>query len=270
MLCFCFPMLSGQFHMNMIRFALFLWLLIPPSLVASAQFKPPALQVEAVKDMALIPAGTSTMGCDDFGFEHGSPAHSVYLDDYFIDKYEVTNQKFEHIIPEHAPRRSSLSDCDDCPVTKVTWYEAADYCYLIGKALPSEAQWEKAAGGESGCGFPWGPQFDLSHPQARGGLKLRDKPSATGAFPPNKYGVFDMAGNVWEWTADWYGAYIDTNETQRNPKGPKSGIMKVRRGGAWSDSIKAMAVAYRDWSYPQSRSLNDVGFRCVINVINSK
>lgn len=220
--------------------------------------------------MSFIPAGTFKQGCNDFGREHGAPAHWVYLNDFFIDKFEVTNKQFEQIIPEHVPRRSTLSSCDDCPVSKVTWYEAADYCYLIGKTLPTEAQWEKAAGGENGCEFPWGSQFDPAHPQARGGLKLRDKTSAVGSYLPNKYGIYDMAGNIWEWTSDWYGLYVDTGEIMYNPKGPSSGIMKVRRGGSWSDSIKAMAVGYRDWSYPQSRSLNDVGFRCAVNVLNPK
>lgn len=253
--------------MRLSGFALLLTLLVVGT---GAYAGVPSLQPDMVKDMVLIPAGKFKQGCDEFGIEHGAPSHSVYLGDFFIDKYEVTNKQFEKIIPEHDSRRSILSDCDDCPVSKLTWYEAADYCYLIGKTLPSESQWEKAAGGENGCEFPWGLQFDPLHPNAHGGLKLRDKARAVGSYPPNKYGIYDMAGNMWEWTADWYGPYINTGETLRNPKGPKSGIMKMRRGGAWSDSIKAMAVGYRDWSYPQSRSLNDVGFRCVLNVVNPK
>ena len=245
-------------------------ILILSVVVVNTHARMPSLQMDMVKEMVLIPAGKFKRGCDEFGLEHGAPSHTVYLDDFFVDKYEVTNRQFEKIIPEHESRRSTLSGCDDCPVSKVTWYDAADYCYLTGKSLPTEAQWEKAAGGASGCEFPWGPQFDPLHPMAHGGLKLRDKTSAVGSYPPNKYGLYDMAGNLWEWTADWYGPYISTGETMLNPKGPKSGIMKVRRGGAWSDSIKAMAVGYRDWSYPQSRSLNDVGFRCVVNMISSK
>ncbi|NIQ02743.1 MAG: formylglycine-generating enzyme family protein [Nitrospinaceae bacterium] len=218
------------------------------------------------RDMALIPAGKFIQGCDRFGPKHGAPAHPVYLDSFMIDIYEVTNKKFEAVMPDHRLRRSSLSPCDDCPVTKVTWYEAADYCYLIGKALPSEAQWEKAAGGASGCEYPWGPLFDSENKQGHGGLKLMDKTAPVGKYSPNKYGLYDMGGNVWEWVADWYSARYYFSEPIYNPRGPRRGVMKVRRGGAWSDSIKSMTTGYRDWSYPFSRSFNDIGFRCVINI----
>ncbi|MBI5427945.1 MAG: SUMF1/EgtB/PvdO family nonheme iron enzyme [Nitrospinae bacterium] len=228
------------------------------------------LDKETVKDMAYIPAGTFTRGCDGFGPEHGSPEQTVYLDAFFIDKYEATNKLFEAIFPDHELRRSPFSSCDECPVSKVTWYDAADYCYLTGKSLPSEAQWEKAAGAASGCEFPWGPEFDPAKPQARGGLKLRQNAAPVGSLPPNKYGVHDMAGNMWEWVTDWYAPYFFAPETLYNPRGPKSGIMKTRRGGSWSDSVKAMAAGYRDWSNPSSRGLNDVGFRCAINIANSK
>ena len=150
--------------------------------------------------------------------------------------------------------------------SKVTWYEAADYCHLIGKALPSEAQWEKAAG-SSGCEFPWGLEWDPK--QARGGLRLSDKPTPVGSYPPNKYGIYDMAGNMWEWVTDWYAPYIyftRDKDLRYNPRGPRHGVMKVRRGGAWSDSIPAMKTGYRDWSYPFSRSYSDIGFRCIINL----
>ncbi len=216
--------------------------------------------------MVMIPAGTFQRGCDRFGLEHGAPAYKVYLSAFMIDKYEVTNKRFEEIMPEHKSRRSQLSACDNCPVSKVTWYEAADYCYLTGKSLPSEAQWEKAAGGAGGCQFSWGKNFDPINPQGRGGLKLKDKAAPVGRYAANKSGIYDMGGNTWEWLADWYSPNYYMNELMYNPRGPLSGVMKVRRGGAWSDSIKAMAVGYRDWSYPFSRNLNDIGFRCVINL----
>lgn len=218
------------------------------------------------EDMVLIPAGTFTRGCDLFGPQHGAPAHRVYLDSYMIDKYEVANGRFEEVFPEHALRRSRFSQCDNCPVSKVSWYEAADYCHLKGKSLPSEAQWEKAAQNGNGCEFPWGPEFDSDNPQARGGVKLKEKGYPVGSFPPNKNGIHDMAGNVWEWVGDWFSIRYYFREIMYNPRGPVNGIMKVRRGGAWSDGVKAMQTGYRDWSYPFSRGFNDIGFRCSINL----
>jgi len=221
---------------------------------------------DIIEDMVLIPAGTFKRGCDRFGYQHGAPSHLVYLDAYMIDKYEITNEKFEKVFPEHKLRRSQFSRCDNCPVSKVSWYEAADYCHLKGKSLPSEAQWERAAQNDNGCEFPWGGEFAPENPQARGSVKLRDKSSPVGSFPANKNGLYDMAGNVWEWVSDWFSIRYYFREVMYNPRGPRHGIMKVRRGGSWSDSIKAMKTGYRDWSYPFSRGFNDIGFRCAINL----
>ncbi|QPJ66067.1 MAG: formylglycine-generating enzyme family protein [Candidatus Nitrohelix vancouverensis] len=225
---------------------------------------------DIIYNMVLIPAGKFTMGCNQFGIQHGGPEHDVVLDAFFIDKYEVTNKLYEKVVPEHRLRRSPFSSCDDCPVSKVSWYEAADYCYLIGKTLPSEAQWEKAAGARNGCEFPWGPQFDVTKGQARGGLKLRDETASVGSYPPNKYGLYDMAGNMWEWVSDWFTINDRFPEIMYNPKGPRRGQMKVRRGGAWSDSIHAMTSGWRDRSHPFSRGFNDIGFRCALNIIHKK
>ena len=197
-------------------------------------------------DMVVIPSGKFRMGCNQFGPMHGAPEHWVYLSEFMIDRFEVTNKRFEEIISDHKRRRSKLSKCDECPVTNVSWYEAVDYCYLIGKTLPTEAQWEKAEG--------------------RGGLEMRDKSAPVGTYPANKYGIYDMGGNVWEWVSDWMAPGYQASEVLINPQGPSSGVMKVRRGGAYSDSIKAMATGYRDWSHPSSRFFSDVGFRCAINI----
>ena len=228
--------------------------------------EPVAEPRDITEDMVVIPAGTFKRGCDRFGHQHGAPAHSVYLDAYMIDKYEVTNEKLEKVFPEHKLRRSQFSHCDNCPASKISWYEAADYCHLKGKSLPSEAQWERAAQGGSGCDFPWDGDFDPEKPQARGGVKLRDKGAPVGSFPPNKNGLYDMAGNVWEWVGDWFSIRYYFREVMYNPRGPGHGIMKVRRGGSWSDSVIAMRTGYRDWSYPFSRGFNDIGFRCAINL----
>ena len=224
---------------------------------------------KVLEDMIFIPKGTFKRGCNRFGPQHGAPEQAVHLDSFWIDKYEVTNKKFESIFPEHNLRRSIYADCDHCPVSKISWYEAADYCHLVGKSLPSEAQWERAAGNGNGCEFPWGNGFDLMNPPARGGLKLHDKAFPVGSFPPNRNGLYDMAGNVWEWVSDWFSVRFYYADILRNPRGPMSGVMKVRRGGSWSDSIEAMTSGYRDWSSPFSRGFTDIGFRCTVN-LNSK
>ena len=225
-----------------------------------------AEDLKVLSNMVLIKAGTFKRGCNRFGSQHGAPEQKVHLDSYWIDKYEVTNKKFEEIFTEHNLRRSIFSDCDDCAVSKVSWYEAADYCHIIGKTLPSEAQWERASGNGNGCDFPWGDGFNLMNPPARGGVKLQDKALPVGSFSPNQNGLYDTAGNVWEWVADWFSIRYYYADILHNPRGPMNGVMKVRRGGSWSDSIKAMASGYRDWSYPHSRGFNDIGFRCSINL----
>ena len=235
-------------------------------LLIGDRFSVSAESSKLLSDMVLIKMGTFKRGCNRFGPQHGAPEQKIHLDTYWIDKYEVTNKKFEEIFPEHNLRRSIFSDCDDCAVSKVSWYEAADYCHIIGKSLPSEAQWERAAGNGNGCDFHWGDGFDLMNPPARGGVKLHDKAFPVGSYPPNQQGLYDAAGNVWEWVSDWMAPSYQVLDDLIDPRGPNSGIMKVRRGGAYSDSIKAMAIGYRDWSHPSSRYFSDIGFRCTINV----
>lgn len=222
--------------------------------------------VSVAEDMIIIPAGKFKMGCDKFGKLHGAPERMVHLSAFMIDKYQVSNKKYENIIPDHKPRRSKLSNCDNCPVTNVSWYGAVDYCYLIGKTLPTEAQWEKASSNGDGCAFPWGDKFDVNANHARGGLKLKSKTTPVGSYSPNVKGLFDMGGNVWEWVSDWMSPAYNFSKSLSNPTGPLSGVMKVRRGGSYSDTIIAMRAGYRDWSYPSSRYFSDIGFRCVINI----
>ena len=236
------------------------------SIIFWGSFPAGAESSKVIDDMVFIPQGTFKRGCNRFGPQHGAPEQAVHLDSFWIDKYEVTNKKFESIFPEHNLRRSIYADCDNCPVSKISWYEAADYCHLVGKALPSEAQWEKAAGNGDGCDFPWGSGFDLMNPPARGGLKLHDKAKPVGSFSPNENDLYDMAGNVWEWVGDWFSIRFYYDDILYNPRGPINGVMKVRRGGSWSDSVKAMASGYRDWSNPFSRGFTDIGFRCTVNL----
>ena len=132
---------------------------------------------------------------------------------------------------------------------------------MIGKALPSEAQWEKAAGAASGCEFPWGPEFDPAKKQARGGLELKEKANLVGGYPPNKYGLYDMAGNAFEWVADWYDPRYYGKSPAKNPQGPDSGPMKVVRGSGWQSEAPTVRIFTRFGSDPKNRN-ESTGFRC--------
>jgi len=218
-------------------------------------------------EMVLIEAGYFSMGCNDIKEHNISLEHRVYLDSFFIDPYEVTNVEFEKEFPEHKVRRHPTSACDDCPVTKVSWYDAQEYCKKSGKKLPTEAQWEKAAAAHESCAYSWpGALFkDKSEARnsgfVRGGFELDEGTSVVGSYPPNRYGLYDMLGNVWEWTQDWMGAQMSSDD-QQNPTGVARGHFKVRRGGAWSDDVRGLMVSWRDWSAPDTTFFVDVGFRC--------
>ena len=230
-------------------------------------------QIVSEKDgavMMLIPAGDFLMGSPEGEGDDEDPQHTVFLDAFYIDRYEVTNAQYKlfmdatgHSAPKYwdDPRFNA----PDHPVVGVTWYDAQAYCQWAGKRLPTEAEWKKAArGGLVGKKFPWGDT--ISHNDANyDGTGERDKweyTSPVGSFPPNGYGLYDMAGNVWEWCADWYGANYYSISPRSNPKGPDSGEHKVLRGGSWGHSGIYLRTAYRDSRNPVLDS-NFVGFRCV-------
>ena len=216
--------------------------------------------------MVLVDAGYFKMGCNEISEHNLSAERLVYLDDFLIDPFEVTNKEYEKKYPEHKIKRHPTSFCDNCPVTKVSWYEARQYCQSEGKDLPTEAQWEKAAGENDRCAYSWaGPLFQDKHEarssgRVRGGFELDDGTSPIGSYPANRYGLYDMLGNVWEWTRDWMSA--GSFGESINPVGPQRGHFKVRRGGAWSDDIRGLMVSWRDWSAPETAFFVDIGFRC--------
>jgi len=209
--------------------------------------------------MVYIPAGEFLMGrnmkdVDTLPIrktpEH--PQHPVWVDAFYIDKYEVTNQEFEQFQPH---QRHKQSPCDDCPVTKVSWHQGREYCASKGKRLPTEAEWEKAAkGGETEEPKPlplyawiFGISDNHAHP--------------VGKKRPNGYGLHDMLGNVREWTTDWYDAgYYRQGET-RNPKGPAEGKRRVERGGAFFLSPRGTTTTIR-YNHPPEFRLYFLGFRC--------
>jgi formylglycine-generating enzyme required for sulfatase activity len=226
--------------------------------------------------MVSIPAGEFTMGRTKLTSDDKTnmrphvllddrPAHKVAVSAFQLDKYEVTNRQYQefvmaakHRAPYHWIAGRYNEAAADVPVYNLSWDDAAQYCAWAGKRLPTEAEWERAArGGKEELDYPWGDRADPKWAR----FNVPAGPGPVGKFPPNDFGLYDMAGNIAEWTADWFdGEYYKKGETQ-DPKGPATGDYKVIRGGAWSDSGPRITVFFRNWVRPTQRTPN-VGFRC--------
>ena len=232
----------------------------------------PSPEVDLYPGMIFIPAGEFTMGSERYGNER--PVHEVYLDPFYVDKYEVTNADYRQCVEvgvcEPPAETSSYtrdsyygsSQYDDYPVVWVSWYDARTYCQWVDKRLPTEAEWEKAARGTDGRIYPWGDGFDSSNCNcSESGI---GDTTWVGQYSPqgdSPYGVADMAGNVYEWVADWYDEGYYGREADRNPQGPSSGQYKVARGGSWRDNRNDVRCPDRGWCAPDF-SFYHKGFRC--------
>ncbi|MBX7221838.1 MAG: SUMF1/EgtB/PvdO family nonheme iron enzyme [Blastocatellia bacterium] len=227
---------------------------------------PPEILVP--KDMAYVPAGYFQMG-SSAGLPNERPPHLVFLDAFFIDKTEVTNAQFRRFCEKtgRAFPAGPRTDLDyfhkkpDFPVINVSWEDAVAYAAWVGKRLPTEAEWEKAArGGLEGKLFPWGDDITPFH--ANFGLQ---HPVRVASYFPNAYGVYDMTGNVWEWCRDWYDADYYRVAPPANPTGPAEGKERVLRGGSAEGGKASLRVSFRHWMLPTARS-SDIGFRCAKTV----
>jgi formylglycine-generating enzyme required for sulfatase activity len=237
-------------------------------------------------EMAVVPEGNFWMGRTHFflvdavgWFERDRqddfPAHRVFLDAFSIDKHEVTNESYARFLsskggakPWHWPHGSIPKGEEKFPVYNVDWKEAAAYCGWAGERLPTEAEWEKAArGGLDRKKFTWGDGEEPSGARGTARAKLPANFGSTGAvevgkYPPNGYGLFDMAGNVWEWTNDWYERNYYSISPLKNPKGPEKGAYKVFRGGGWNDADERnLMPSFRNYTDPLEKSIT-IGFRC--------
>lgn len=287
-------------------------------------------QVSSKDGMVLlyVPAGEFVMGstdenidsvmaacsdCQRSWFDDEFPQHTVYLDAYWIDKTEVTNQMFEQFIEEtgyetdaeekglswvNDPQKGSWDEVNGAdwlhpqgfssgirelgghPVVQVSWNDAAAYCEWVGRRLPTETEWEKAARGTDGRTYPWGDSdpaenllnfadkntsYDWSNQTVDDGY---ERTALVGSYPDgaSPYGALDMAGNVYEWVEDWHGEDYYSGSPSSNPQGPSSGSSRVLRGGAWSDLDVLVRSASRSGGDPDSAD-DSVGFRCALSSV---
>ncbi len=222
--------------------------------------------------LLFVPAGEFRMGSDT-GEPDDRPAHTVYLDAFWIDQTEVTNKQYAACVTSGGctkPSNNSSSthtsyydnpQFDNHPVLYVNWDQAMAYCKWTGRRLPTEAEWEKAARGTDDRTFPWGenaPDVNLSNFNINIGDTTPVGNYPDGASP---YGAMEMAGNVWEWVSDWYGETYYQTSPSSNPTGADSGDRRVLRGGSWGDGVDIVRSSNRTWDFPADADPY-IGFRC--------
>ena len=215
-----------------------------------------------------VPAGEFLMGStDDEGVRDERPQRKVYLDGYWMYKTEVTvaqYRKFCEATTREMPEAPEWGWKEDHPVVNVSCQDAADYARWAGDSLPPQAQGEKPARGQHGGWLPWRNEWDAGACANSVSWSLKGtKPVGSCPAGASPYGCVDMAGNAWEWCADWYDeAYYGNEAPSRNPPGPASGGYRVLRGGSWYDvSYGSFRCAYRYYCLPDYR-YNNSGFRC--------
>jgi formylglycine-generating enzyme required for sulfatase activity len=269
------------------------------------------LIVHDASSMVSIPAGNFQMGCDpDHNAGNSScesdqlPLHTVYLDAYSIDKYEVTNDQIAVFLTSRESNDCDGYDCvhlassylrisytggqyvvdsgyGDHPVVDVTWYGANSYCTENGKRLPTEAEWEKAARGTSVRTYPWGdgaPNCTLANYDDFYYMESHycvGDTTPVGSYPlgASPYGALDMAGNVFEWVNDWYSSSYYSSSPSSNPPGPEPEELyysyKVVRGGGRFHHPYYMRTANRESSFHPDAGSGNVGFRCGVSATSS-
>lgn len=194
------------------------------------------------------------------------PVRRIFVDAFYLDAHETTNQEYaafvkaaHHRAPYNWPQGKVPEGKGKLPVVDVSWDDAVAYAKWAGKRLPTEAEWERAARGiVEGAKYPWG---NREPEKADARFDVPDGPGEVAKFPANYFGVYDVAGNVWEWCADWYGIDYYAAAAEKNPAGPEAGLYRVLRGGSWADVPKYLTCANRSWARPAERSPN-IGFRC--------
>jgi len=276
----------------------------PPGAAPAAELPKTKTNEKDGAEMCLIPAGEFLMGTSEEElaawlkahpeykrewFANQMPQHTVYLDAYYMYKTEVTvaqYRKFCEATGRAMPREPDWKWQDTHPIVNVTWDDAQAYATWAGASLPTEAQWEKAARGGDRRVFPWGDAW----PPPNGAGNFADETckasgkfpgwtfidgytdgyvytSPVGSFVANPYGLHDLAGNVWEWCADWYGEEYYKNAPARNPAGPATGTARLVRGWSWDNgNPRYVRAAYRGIYHPAGGVDGVNGFRCVLRL----
>lgn len=241
--------------------------------------------------MLLVSAGTFTMGSGNRAIDE-RPVHKVYLDAFYISKYEVTNAEYYEFWqnlqkkngksadgkPQHTPENFThiphigdwperAKNFPNYPVVGVSWHDAKAYAEWKDMRLPTEAEWEKAARGYSNNLWPWGNALKPNANTAEDNDGFDNRLAPVGSYPQGKsyFGAMDMAGNVWEWTADWYSDVYYFHSPKQNPTGPTEGSWRVVRGGSWIDKLTRCGTTFRFYLYPTLKT-SFVGFRLAKSV----
>jgi formylglycine-generating enzyme required for sulfatase activity/class 3 adenylate cyclase len=224
-----------------------------------------------------VPAGTFMMG-DDSGKGDEKPRHQVILDRFNMSRTEVTNRQYLAFLADTGyprPRdpgyaKNYLMEYPNLPVINVSYEDALAFCawastkFNASVRLPTEAEWEYAATADkNGAPYPWGPLDPKSMARFKGNAPLGVRTAAKDDFPPNRFGLYNMSGNVWEWVQDYYAKDYYVTSPIRNPKGPDSGTKHSIRGGSWANGDSTLRVTRRASRNPTDRN-DQTGFRIVV------
>jgi formylglycine-generating enzyme required for sulfatase activity len=220
-------------------------------------------------EMVLIPAGSFMMGSEN-GNPDERPVHKVMLDAFWMDKYEVTNEKYytfekcsNHGQTNHWQSKGIPAWTELHPVGWILWVDAVNYAQWLKMRLPTEAEWEYACRAGSTTEYYFGDNANELSKYAWFYKNSANYPNPVGIMQPNKWWLFDMHGNVWEWCSDGYDDNYYTYSPLNNPQGPDSGVGRVLRGGSWYNEARHCRTAYRGGRSDSVKRDSGFGFRLV-------